>query len=314
MFTQTLCVLLNREVSLEEIEKALATFQPVRQPNADDSWEFSGPSLLLKASGVEQGEVVVDVVANPWPDDMGVEQQESALFQAWDAGQFGPFTFPGSLERASEQSWGWPDGQTVPDQCVGFIRVRLGFLSDDHGNHGGPGDEDSALDEFDPLAELEVLTVICSHLLKLPQSICYFNPSGEVLRDQESFQESESLCQQHSIPTIDLWSNVRLFRFDEQWAMMDTVGNSQLGLPDIEACFDAESYEFNSIDQLLRTISMYLVENEEFEEGEEIEDENGVTWRMSMHDDSLCDPPRSVIRILPNDGRELPEELASGAN
>jgi hypothetical protein len=105
-----------------------------------------------------------------------------------------------------------------------------------------------------------------------------------------------------------------LFRFENDWAMMDTVGNSQLGLPDIEACFDAQAYEFNSVDQLLRTLSMYLVEKEEFEEGEEVEDEAGITWRMSMHDDSLCDPPRSVIRILPDDGREIPEELAEATD
>lgn len=308
IFTQTLCVLLNREVSLEEIAQVLAEFQPRLQAETQESWEFSGPALSLEASGLEHGSVVVDVVESPWPDDMGFDEQESTLFQAWDAGQFGPFTFPGSLERAAEQSWGWPDGQGVPGQCVGFLRVRLGcFIENDDAG------EEPYLNEFDPLRELQLLTRICSELLKLPQAICYFNPSGEVLRDQETFRESEALCQQHSIPTIDLWSNVRLFRFDDNWAMMDTVGNSQLGLPDIEACFDAESYEFNSIDQLLRTLSMYLVENEEFEEGEEIEDEAGVTWRMSMHDDSLCDPPRAVIRILPNDGRELPEELAQAA-
>jgi hypothetical protein len=306
LFTQTLCVLLKKDLPLDEIAEALVEFQPKVQAPQVEGWEFSGPSLLLDVGDLEDGFVVVDVVSRPWPDDMGVEQQDSTLFQAWDAGQFGPFTFPGSLERASEQSWGWPDGESVPKQCFGFIRVRLGYVIDQQED----GDDPQFPDEFDPVRELELLTRICASLLRLPDAICYFNPGGEVLRDRVSFEESQSLCEEHSIPTIDLWSNVRLFRFENDWAMMDTVGNSQLGLPDIEACFDARAYEFNSVDQLLRTLSMYLVENEEFEDGEEVEDDGGMTWRMSMHDDSLCDPPRAVIRILPSDGRDVPEELA----
>jgi len=310
LFTQTLCVLLKKEVSLDEIAGALAPYHPKSQLETTDEWEFSGPSLVLQVPEIEIGYVVVDAVGRPWPDDMGFGDEESTLFQAWNAGQFGPFTFPGSLERASEQSWGWPDGESVPGRCVGFIRVRLGYAIDDDNDEGS---DVELPQEFDPMTELESLTRICSRLLELPQAICYFNPCGEVLRDRETFQESESLCQEHEIPTIDLWSNVRLFKFDNQWAMMDTVGNSQLGLSDIEACFDSEHYEFNNIDQLLRMLSMYQVEGEEFEDGEEIEDESGVTWRMSIHDDSLCDPPRSVIRILPNDGREVPEELTDAA-
>jgi hypothetical protein len=304
MFTQTLCVLLKSDVPLDDLSRVLASYGPQRRNALDEPWEFSGPSLQIPLPEQDRGFVIVDVVSKPWPDAMGFEAQDSPLFQAWDAGQFGPFTFPGSLERASEQSWGWPEGRSVPSQCRGFIRVRLGYEIDEDASP-----EDVFPDEFDPVGELAFLTGICSKLLTLPQAICYFNPNGEVLRDQESFRESESLCEEHDIPTIDLWSNIRLFRFDSDWAMMDTVGNSQLGLPDIEACFDAESYEYNSVDQLLRTVSMYLVGNEEFEEGEEIEDEAGITWRMSMHEDSLCDPPRPVIRLLPNDGRDVPEEL-----
>jgi hypothetical protein len=235
---------------------------------------------------------------------MGYDEQNSILFRAWSAGQFGPFTFPGSLQRATEQSWGWAEGKSVAESCVGFLRIRIMY------GHGAEEDsEDSIPDDYDPLEELEFLTAVTAALLKLPQAECYFNPNGEVLRDRVTFEESTALCNEHEIPTIDLWSNIRLFRFDEDWAMMDTVGNSQLGLPDVEACFNADSYEFNNVDQLLRMVSMYLVGDESFDEGEEIEDEGGVTWRMSMHEDSLCDPPRSVIRLLPNDGREIPDEL-----
>lgn len=130
LFTQTLCVLLRRDVPLDQVAQVLAAYKPQRQEESGESWEFGGPSLVFDAADLEHGFVVVDVVTHPWPDDMGVDEQESTLFQAWDDGQFGPFTFPGSLERASEQSWSWPEGNSVASQSIGFIRIRLGYRID----------------------------------------------------------------------------------------------------------------------------------------------------------------------------------------
>jgi hypothetical protein len=306
LFTQTLSVLLKNPVSLDQVAQALERYEIVGRNDGSESWEFSGPALIIAFRPESKGYAIIDIVERPWPDDMGYEDQKSILFGAWGAGQFGPFTFPGSLQRATQQSWGWPEGKSAVDECSGFLRIRTSY-----GLNVDADSEEAVPDDYDPLEELEFLTELCSELLKLPQAICYFNPNGEVLRDRGTFEESASLCREHEIPTIDLWSNVRLFRFDEEWAMMDTVGNSQLGLPDVEACFDSEAYDFNRVDQLLRMVSMYLVGDEEFEDGQEIEDEEGVSWTMSMHGDSLCDPPREVIRLVPNDGRTLPAELQS---
>lgn len=306
LFTQTLCVLCKSPVTLDDVAAVLPDYEVVGRNDGSESWEFSGPALLISFRPDLKGYAVVDVVEHSWPDDMGYEDQKSILFAAWSAGQFGPFTFPGSLQRATEQTWGWPDGKTAAEGSVAFLRIRTSY-----GLGDGDSAEESIPDEYDPLEELEFLTELTGALLRLPQAICYFNPNGEVLRDSETFEESAKLCAEHEIPTIDLWANVRLFRFDDDWAMMDTVGNSQLGLPDVEACFNAEAYDFNHIDQLLRMVSMYLVGDEEFEEGEQMEDQQGVSWRMSMHDDSLCDPPRAVIRLIPDDGRTVPAELTA---
>lgn len=302
LFTQTLCILLRQPVSVSAIKQALSEFRILAESESTDGWEVSGPSIWIEAPEGMEGIGVVDSVDQAWPDDMGYEDEDSPVYKAWDNGLFGPLTFPGSLERAAEQSWGWPEGKDVPEKSVSFLRIRMGYGFENDA-------EETMPEECDPVGELTFLTSICNALLQLPQAICYFNPSGEVLRDRETFEESLQLCSEHEIPTVDLWSNVRLFRFDNDWAMMDTVGNGQLGLPDVEACFAQEEYDLNGVDQLLRMVSMYLVGNEEFEEGEEIEDEAGVTWRMSMHVDSICDPPRPVIRLIPNDGRPLPEEL-----
>jgi hypothetical protein len=106
-----------------------------------------------------------------------------------------------------------------------------------------------------------------------------------------------------------------LFRIDENWVVMDTVGNSQIDAMDVEACFFADAYDLNDVDQLLRLVTMYLLEDPDFEDNESIEDENGVTWKLSFELDSMCDPPRDVVRLIPDDGREVPDlEAASGDN
>lgn len=52
---------------------------------------------------------------------------------------------------------------------------------------------------------------------------------------------------------------------------MDTVGNSQLDIPDSEACSHAESYDYNKVDNFLRNVARYLMSY-----GEVISD--GDTW------------------------------------
>jgi hypothetical protein len=304
IFSQTVCVLLDSCPTLDQVAAVLSDYDITGRNDGSEAWEFSGPALIIAYRPEVNGYAVLDLVDRARPDDMGFENDNALLHSAWKAGQFGQYVFPGSLERAAEQSWGWAEGKEVAAKAKAFIRVRFSYVL-------GKEDDDGEWlpEDYDSIAELEFATAMISKLLTLPQALCYFNPGGEVLRDQNTLEESIELCAEHEIPTVDLWANVRLFRFDDDWAMMDTVGNGQLGVVDVEACFNADVYDFNGVDQLLRTVSMYLVGGEEFEEGEMIEDDEGLSWKITIHGDSLCDPPREVLRLLPDDGRTPPAEL-----
>ena len=135
--------------------------------------------------------------------------------------------------------------------------------------------------------------------------ICYFNPQGEVLRDAKLFEEADDLYYDNDLPALELWCNVRLFRVNEEWTMMDTVGNSQLGVPDLE-----EAYSPSEVDELLRLATMCFLENPDFD-GESMQDENGTTWKMTHCPDSICDPPRQVVRLVPDDSRVVPQEVST---
>ncbi|TWU18151.1 DUF4261 domain-containing protein [Allorhodopirellula heiligendammensis] len=309
LFTQGIVVLLRQSVSIEEVAAAIDDFHPSDPIEASEDWTFLGPAVLMNMDEDGSGKVVVDVVDHPWPDAMGGTQGDSAasedsqIVDAWALGNFGPHNYPGSLQRAREQSWVWEDGRELAEQPTAFIRVRSSYVL---------GEEDDApvLPEgYEPFDELALVTEIAAAITELPQAICYFNPNGEVLRDLKTLNESFEYAEENDFPPLDLWSNVRLFRLENEWAVMDTVGNSQLDLLDIEACFHAESYDFTEVESFLRLVTCFLEEAEEpIEDGDSVEGPGDVIWRVWRMDDGIAAPPRPVLRCLPQDNRDVPEQ------
>jgi hypothetical protein len=249
------------------------------------------------------GQYVIDIVDRPWPDELDYDKPDSKLHRAWREGCFGISTCPGALDRAKEQSWIWPEGREAIKEANAFLRVRTTFMLDR--DEEFEDDDWIPCDYYAPEELMEMHWVILA-LFKLPQVICYFNPQGEVLRDEASFDQTDELYYDNELPALELWSNARLFRVDEQWTLMDTVGNSQLGVPDIEAVFFSEAYSPVDVEQLLRLTTMYLLDAPE-EDIQTMEDENKTTWKLSFENDSICDPPRQVVRLTPDDGRAPPK-------
>ncbi len=304
LYTQSACVLLERPVTLDEIEVALQTFENIKRGDPAEHWAFGGPTLLMPLREEANGVVTVDIVDQPWPDEMGDPENQPEIFTAWTAGQFGPFAFPGGLARAAEQSWIWEEAESVQSQHKAFIRVRSTYVM------GADEDAPVVPEDYDPDMELDFITRVAAALLDLPGALCYFNPNGEVLRDQDGLRESLNFGWSNELPPLDAWSNVRLFRVNEDWSLMDTVGNAQLDLPDLEACFFNDAYDPGEVDNLLRNLTLYLLqEGEVIEDGDTLDGPGEITWQVMMIDDPLCDPPRDVLRWMPLDDRPVPDEI-----
>ena len=301
MITQGVSVLLEEEATLDAIEAALGDFEIKGRKEAGESWKFGGPSVVVPFRPECNGFVVIDTVGQPWPDHMGDPQDESILFGAWAMGQFGPFIYPGSLERAGLQSWAWEEGKTVADRHRAFIRIRSSYVF-------GAGEDAPVMPEdYEPVAELKFVSEIAAALLELPKALCYLNPNGEVLRGRDLMLESLRHESASEVPPMDLWSNVRLFNFDADWSVMDTVGNGQLDIPDVEACFEAERYDLGEVDLFLRNLSIHLLEHGEvFEDGDTTDGPGGVSWQVKSFENGLSDPPRRVLRWLARDESEIP--------
>jgi hypothetical protein len=305
-FTQTLAILLKNPASVDEMEALLQGFRIIRRVEAAHIWSMAGAGVQLSYRPEVNGCVVVDLIDRPWPDHMGHPQDDPEVFVSWATGNFGPGAWAGALERACQHSWGWPDGRTVPKQHQAFVRVRSSYVF-------GLGDGPIIPDDYDAVHEISFLTAVVAELLRLPQALCYFNPNGECVKEPGRFW---SLLDDHAragrLP-LDVWSNVRFFRIDgasPMWSLMDTVGMGQLDASDHEACFQFDAYEPGEVDNFLRNLSAYVVENGPvIESGDTIDGPGDVAWRAFVVGQSDLQPPRDIIRWFPVDGRETPEEL-----
>jgi hypothetical protein len=139
-------------------------------------------------------------------------------------------------------------------------------------------------------------------LRTVPGVICYFNPNGEVLRDLANFREIWDAClAQQKIPLL-LWMNICFFKLSDNFAFMDTVGNWQLDIADVEVIFPSERYEPRDIDYYMRNVTHYLLDlDKEIKTGEAIDGpgETNLSWTTQALDKPMAAPPRRVLRLCP---------------
>jgi hypothetical protein len=240
---------------------------------------------------------------------MGDPQSDSMTFAAWSMGHFGPFAYPGSLARARQHAWSWQPARTIPEGHRGFIRIRTSYV------FGANEDAPVIPADYDPVAEMMFLSRAVMALLKAPGALRYFNPSGEVLRDDPSFQELWDACTVQQKMPLPLWMNIRFFNLSEKLGFMDTVGNGQLDIRDVEAIFPTARYDPGDVDYYLRNVTHYLLGlDREMKTGEEIDGpgESNLSWTMEVLDQGIIEPPRQVLRLYPKaNARAVREALSA---
>lgn len=311
LFTQGMCVLLRQPVSVEAIMTKLSGFTLAARHEAMEDVD-SEETLVYEFQEEAGGHLLVTPSAAVWPDDLGDPDDSPERFVAWSLGQFGPLAFPGCLERAMDQCWGWEQGSELAAGHTAHIRLLISYVLGSEESDEDEDDDELPLvpEEYDPIEELEFITKAVAALLELPEAICYFNPGGEVLREESGLRRGLNHAWNLDLAPLDMWTNVRLFRTSEEWSLMDTVGNGQFDLPDLEAVFSTEHYEPSEVENFLRSASLYMIgSDEEVEEGDTADGPGNLTWVAMECHDALSDPPRETIRWVAQDGRTPPDEL-----
>lgn len=309
-FTQGVCLLTDGKASLHDIKSALLQqgFDIVKELPARENLPLSGPSLVVAFLPDVNGYAAVDVVNQPWPDSMGDPKSDPSTFAAWSMGHFGPLAFPGGLARARQHPWAWKPSQSISEGHRGFIRLRISYV------FGAGNDALIMPEDYDPIAEMMFLSRAVLALFDVPGVICYFNPNGEVLRDAASFRRVWDACEEQQKLPLLLWSNIRFFKLTDELGFMDTVGNGQLEIQDVEAAFPLAQYDPGDIDYYLRNVSHYLLDlDREMQAGDEIDGpgEANLSWTMDVLEETVEQPPRRVLRLWPKASTHAVEKAMS---
>lgn len=313
LYSQGMCVLLRQPVLIDELQRRLQGFELVgRHESMED--DQAPVTLVYDFRPEVNGHLLVTPAEELWPDEMGDPDESPERFVAWSLGQYGPLAYPGCLQRAVEQAWGWEQAGEETKHQIGHVRLSISYVLGVEGMEQEDEEDEEDLpllpSDYDPIGELQFLTRAVTAVLELPQAICYFNPGGEVLRDETGLRQGLNHAWSHDLPPLDMWTNVRLFRATEQWSLMDTVGNGQFDVPDLEAVYQVDKYPSGEVEGFLRSASLYLLNgNEEVEDGDTADGPGQIHWMALQCLDALSDPPRPTIRWIPQDGTEPPEEL-----
>ncbi len=84
---------------------------------------------------------------------------------------------------------------------------------------------------------------------------------------------------------------------------MDTVGNGQLDVADVEVIFPKSKYDPAHVEYYLRNVTHYLLDTDrEIQSGEAFltgPKKTNLSWIGEVHQNGLIEPPRRVLRLYP---------------
>ena len=302
-YTQALFVFTGVPLPLEELNRYLPEFPYLRILPPPANRVYGGESALIAFRPAVNGYVVIDSVANPWPDHLGDPKGDVHLYSAWQLGHFGPFSYPGGLNRAIEHASFWHEAREHLHDHTSMIRLRMTYAID------AAPTAPLRPPDCDPLQELTFMTDIARCLLRHPAAVCYFNPNGETLFTFRILDEFVDHNFEHDTPTLQLWCNVRHFNLADNWLLVDSVGNWQFDMPDHEVAFPQGTFDPEEAANFIRMMSVQILKGATIRDGEKVEGAGGAFWRATVYTESLTAPPREVVCWMPETVEKIPPLL-----
>ena len=198
MFTQSLYVLTDRLVALDEVARALVDVPALgRQSSpAGEHWAHGSDAWVAGTRHHDRGRIVIDVVHRPFPDDLDTTN-DRRLYAAWSMGQFGPMVRPGCLQRALSRISGPISAEIA--QHLGFIRLRYAYAVEGE-KSGLPRDRDAP-------GELMALSHLAYFISEFQGALALFDPNGEKLTEPRSVRQEMDIARMMDESAWSLWTS-----------------------------------------------------------------------------------------------------------
>lgn len=287
-FTQCIVILFEKTPTIQDIQLSIQGSKIVKEVKGGDSWAISGDSILVEYDKKLNGYCTIDIVDRKWPDGMGDPKQSSDIFCAWTMGHFGPFTYPGALERAQQQAWHWNKAPEISNRHTAFVRVRYSYA------FGAKDDQPIIPEGYDSRGELRHAIELAYKIMNLKHCLCMFNPNGEILINSEMVKNA--LTRTDRLDIQDVWCNVRMFNDGKGNLVFDTKGLGQIDLMDHEITINEKKCNPTEIASFLRNIASYTYANGEvIKDGNTIDGPQMKKWKCRYQNESTLPGPREVI-------------------
>jgi hypothetical protein len=246
--------------------------------------------LSVSYPKVPGSRVVIDVVHESWDDAQGDPEKDAMRYLAWTLGALGGYCHPGGFGRAIRPGGGRRRDWGHIQEHAGYVRVRLLMPV---------GDEraDAGRDVRDLHGELEFMSWLVVTLLDLPGTMTYFNPAAEILMDREAMARHLERVNSRDRHPMPLWVNRREIELGSGWRLVDTLGNGQLGLPDLGAFFKGERSATMLLDFINEMSHHMYASGQRLGDDDTVSDTLGHVWRVSKHEASLGAPARPVVTL-----------------
>ena len=285
-YAQTAAALCGDVPTAAELNAVLAGYEVI-----DVSSPESGLTLRVLGGAGFAGHAIVSMQPTPWPDHMGNPDTEPQLFMQWSMGLFGAGAWPGALERALRVCRD-PDTAAAARAHEAYLKIQI--MADEEAPSASPG--------FHP--DFIFLFKIAARLLQLPGTT-FFNPNSEILLHSLPQEDSPAF-------PLEALHSRRFSGIREGWLLADSLGNGQLGLPDLEVVCRRDDFSDVEIKEWMATTTRDILPGLELKDGVKIPSPKGDLWALKCLEKGFHDtPPRPVIRLT-QPSAKLPAIWQSG--
>lgn len=285
--TQTVALLTKRPLTIDAVESHLKSNGI--ECYLEDTTKSDGTACKVLRTGTPgQGPGVwVSVHDTRWPEVI------EPNLQTW-----GKHSFSGGLKRAVQFQVNWQDAAKAVEEHRALVLVQR-FPS--------PDDQASPAEHLTHAVDVAKLSLAIAGMSEV---VAYFCPGGEVLLPIVMLDEILPASKLTGIPPLDLFANLRLSWLDDRWVIFETIGNAQLGMPDIEVYADSQQHDLNEIAAWLRRWSLQQFQAEKALHDRSVTGGPGdASFDVVYADDALLAPKRAVVRLIAQDEARMPDGL-----
>jgi hypothetical protein len=284
-----IAILSPLELSPEAIRKVLGASVDLREGRHGLPIRPEG-SYLCRRGDVT---IWVDHFIEAWHDSAGQNSDPDSPLYSDDKTRDLLLADPWCLKRAMEQRRGQREAVAAAERHRQYVLLRVPLQ---------PGGNS--------VGSFEILLDLARDFLVAIRGAVFFNPRAEVICNEPELAQIRDRYRAEGLPPMELLVNARTFVLPGGWGLADSVGLSQLELPDQEVAFNEPQLAKGEALEFVRNLAKHLITHRTpICNGDTAGGPKGTLWEAMILGQASIAPHRKIIRWLPENREGMPPDL-----